>query len=552
MNLAFRKRTPADIIGILKRRAWLLVLPTIAVTLAVAISLRDFPEEFRSTTFLTLTPPSISEKVAPSLTDENLANRLQAIGSTVLSRSSLSELVEEFNLYPRDTASGMPVGDVAEKMRGKITVEPERGEAERVVGFRISYEYSDAATAQKVTAALANRYIASQATASQESAEMTKEFIDTQLAQAKSSLDALEQQRLQIMANNVEALPESAQGLIAQLQGLRQREQTIYKEKETLMVERGRMLENIRALNSQIRLVENFGQKETQDAVAQATRIEDTPAYAELIKRRTEVSAKLENLKKQFRERHPDVIQAQIELTKVNDEIEKLARTTDSRVKQVNDAATRRAELQKSSLEIERDKAEGQVKQIDVQMQLKDVEISQNSGQIAQLESKINLIPNVKVALEGVNNQYTSAKANYDELLRKFNTAQQQVQRESNDQGESIQIVDAANLPETPENASKKTFFLFGGLGAGLLLGLGLTAFYELPRLFKINSVADAEYYTGLPVWAAIPPLLTENEMLKNRRRAWVLRAGGVAAAAIAVPVLSLALSVTRLFERLG
>lgn len=552
MNLAFRKRTPADIIGILKRRAWLLVLPTIAVTLAVAISLRDFPEEFRSTTFLTLTPPSISEKVAPSLTDENLANRLQAIGSTVLSRSSLSELVEEFNLYPRDTASGMPVGDVAEKMRGKITVEPERGEAERVVGFRISYEYSDAATAQKVTAALANRYIASQATASQESAEMTKEFIDTQLAQAKSSLDALEQQRLQIMANNVEALPESAQGLIAQLQGLRQREQTIYKEKETLMVERGRMLENIRALNSQIRLVENFGQKETQDAVAQATRIEDTPAYAELIKRRTEVSAKLENLKKQFRERHPDVIQAQIELTKVNDEIEKLARTTDSRVKQVNDAAARRAELQKSSLEIERDKAEGQVKQIDVQMQLKDVEISQNSGQIAQLESKINLIPNVKVALEGVNNQYTSAKANYDELLRKFNTAQQQVQRESNDQGESIQIVDAANLPETPENASKKTFLLFGGLGAGLLLGLGLTAFYELPRLFKINSVADAEYYTGLPVWAAIPPLLTENEMLKNRRRAWILRAGGVAAAAIAVPVLSLALSVTRLFERLG
>ena len=141
MNLAFRKRTPADIVGILKRRAWLLVLPTIAVTLAVAISLRDFPEEFRSTTFLTLTPPSISEKVAPSLTDENLSNRLQAIGSTVLSRSSLSELVEEFDLYPRDTASGMPVGDIAEKMRGKITVEPERGEAERVVGFRISYEY---------------------------------------------------------------------------------------------------------------------------------------------------------------------------------------------------------------------------------------------------------------------------------------------------------------------------------------------------------------------------------------------------------------------------
>ncbi|MBK9165454.1 MAG: hypothetical protein IPM21_16400 [Acidobacteria bacterium] len=552
MNLAFRKRTPGDILGILKRRAWLLILPTVAVALAVAISLQDFPEKYKSTSFLTLTPPSISEKVAPSLTDENLSNRLQSIGSAVLSRSSLSELVEQYGLYPRDIAAGMPVGDVAEKMKGDILVEPERGEGQQVVGFRISYEYTDPVTAQKVTAELANRYIASQLSASQESAETTKEFIDTQLEQAKASLDALEQQRLQIMASNIETLPESSQGLIAQLQGLRQREQTIYKEKETLMMERGRVFENVRALNSQIRLVENFGQKETQDAVVQATRIEDTPAYAELITRRTEVAAKLENLKKQFRERHPDVIQAQIELSKVNDEIDKLARTTDNRVKQVNDAANRRAELQKSSLEIEREKAEGQIRQIDVQMQAKDLEIRQNSAQIVQLESRINLIPNVKVALEGVNNQYASAKANYDELLRKFNTAQQQVERESNDQGETIQIVDAANLPETPENASKKTFLLFGGIGAGLFFGLALTAFYEFPRLFRINSVVDAEYYTGLPVWAAIPPLLTEGEVVQARRRTLLLRAGGIAIAAAAVPVLALAISATRLFELIG
>lgn len=552
MNLAFRKRTPADIFLILKRRAWLLILPTITITIAVAISLQNFPEKYRSTTFLTLTPPSISEKVAPSLTDENLSNRLQAIGSSVLSRSSLSELIDRFQLYQSDIASGAPDGDIAEKMRSSITVEPERGEGERVVGFRISYLYSDPVLAQKVTAELANRYIASQLSASQESAETTKEFIDNQLNQAKASLDSLEKERLQIMSNNVEALPESAQGLIAQLQGLRQREQTIYKEKETLIVERGRLLENIRALNSQMRLVENFGQKETQDAVAQATRIEDTPAYAELIKRRTEVAAKLENLKKQFRERHPDVIQAEIELSKVNEEIEKLARTTDSRVKQVNDAATRRAELQRSSLEIERVKSEGQVRQIDSQLQLKDVEIANNSTQIAQLENKINLIPNVKVALEGINNQYTSAKANYDEILRKFNTAQQQVQRESNDQGESIQIVDSASLPETPENASKKTFILFGSIGAGLFVGLLLATIYEFPRLFRINSVTDAEYYTGLPVWAAIPPLLSEGAILYNKRRVWLLRAGGIAVAVLAVPILIYAISIVRLFDRIG
>jgi exonuclease VII small subunit len=62
------------------------------------------------------------------------------------------------------------------------------------------------------------------------------------------------------------------------------------------------------------------------------------------------------------------------------------------------------------------------------------------------LESKINTIPNVKVALEGVNNQYETAKKVYDEILSKYNDAQQQVQRESNSQGETISVVDPAKL----------------------------------------------------------------------------------------------------------
>ena len=48
---------------------------------------------------------------------------------------------------------------------------------------------------------------------------------------------------------------------------------------------------------------------------------------------------------------------------------------------------------------------------------MKDEELRQNAGQIAALEAKINTIPNVKVALEGINNQYQSAKT---DLRRPF------------------------------------------------------------------------------------------------------------------------------------
>ena len=206
----------------------------------------------------------------------------------------------------------------------------------------------------------------------------------------------------------------------------------------------------------------------------------------------------MENLLKKFRDKEPEVVQTRTEIEKINDELNKLAGSTGQRTKALQDAAARKAEIQKRSLEIERDKAESQLNLIATQLTNKDVELQQNYVQIGLLESKINTIPNVKVELEGISNEYASAKSNYDELIKKFNSAQQQVQRETNEQGETIRVVDPASLPETPENASKRPMFLGLGAGAGLFFGL-LIASFEVPRLFKIQNIVDTEHYTDFP-----------------------------------------------------
>ncbi|HRJ89326.1 MAG TPA: hypothetical protein PLX39_11560, partial [Pyrinomonadaceae bacterium] len=343
------------------------------------------------------------------MTDDDLSQRLQSISQTVLSRSSLEGLIAKHSLYANEGGGGVPLELIVEKMRSDIEVIPEKSSDNKVSGFRISYEYTVAEVARRITAEIADKFIAAQMAESTQNAETTKEFIDAQLAQAKSNLDGLEIQRLEIMTRNVEALPESSQGLIAQLNGLRQREQTISKDKEGLITEKGRLHESIRAFNSQIRLIDNFGERETQEAVTQAARVEDTPAYGQLIQKRAEFSAKLESLKKQYREKHPEVLQAQTEINKINDELEKLALNTEKRVKQANLTVSRKAELQRKSIEIEKEKVEGQINQIELQIQQRDRDLQQNLVQIAALEAKINTIPNVKVALEGISNQYQSA-----------------------------------------------------------------------------------------------------------------------------------------------
>lgn len=551
MAVEFRQRTAGEFIKMLKRRKWLVILPTLAVGLAVAYVVSKLPSAYESTTLLTLKPPTISEKVVESLSNEDLSQRLQTINTEVLSRNSLEPMISKYNLFETERAAGVDMALIVDKMRGQIKVEPEKTENEKVSAFRLSYRDRTPEAARNVTAELASKYVNAQVLASTQSAETTREFLDQRVGEAKSSLDALEKQRLEIMTQNVETLPESSQGLIAQLDGLRKREETISKEKETLITERGRLNDSIRALNSQMRLIEDFGEKETQAAVSQASRVEDTPAYAQLIQKRAELTAKLENLKLKLKDKHPDVIETTNQIDKVNDELEALKKNTDKRVQEANQANSRKVELQRQNLLIERQKAESQITQINEQLQMKDQELGQNNIQIAALEAKINTIPNVKVALEAINNQYQSAKTTYEDLLKKRNDASLQVERESNAQGETIRVVDAANLPQSPVNASKRYVTMLMGFGIGLAIGLFLAALFEIPRLFKIQNVEDAKHYTGLPLLASVPPLLTHEELARKKRTHWFKVMAATAIALASIPLLIMGLQAARIFEKI-
>ena len=552
MGAEFRKRTTAEYLEILKRRKWEIGLPTITFLIAVSWVVLHMPSMYASTALLTLQNPTISEKVAPSLTDDDLSRRVQSMSQNILSRSSLEPLVQKYSLFSEELASGIAMEEALVRMRNNIDVQFERIDDKQIAGLRITYKDRSPANAQKVTQEVANKFIVTQMMESEHSAETTSAFLDNQLSQAKTNLDALDQERVAIMTQNVQTLPESAQGLIAQLEGLRKREETISKDKETLILERGRIRDNIQSLNNQMRLIEDTGEKETQDAVSQASRIEDTPAYGQLIQRRAELNARLENLKKQYRDKHPDVVQAQIDIDKVNDELLQLSSGTARRAKLASQAMARKTDLQKKSLEIEKEKAESQIGQIEQQLRSKDEELQRNSVEISALEAKINGIPNVRVALEGINNRYQSAKTVYDDLLKKYNAAQGQVDRESNHQGETIGLVDSANLPQVPTNASKRPVFILIGGAAGLAIGILLAGIYEVPRLFRIQNIEDAKHYTGLPVLASIPDIRTDADISRQNRDRRRLVVAGALSAVIAIPVLTFVLQMSRLFERIS
>ena len=550
MSVEFRQRKPGELFGILKRQKWLIILPMLTLTAAIGYVVYRLPSIYESTSLLTVKPPTISQNLVQSLSSEDLSQRLSTINSEVLSRSSLEPMVQKYDLYKAERATGMPMELVIDKMYKNIKVELEEGGDQKVAAFRIRYRDRDPQGARNVTAELASKYVNAQVKQSTEIAESTNELFDKQMQEKKGALDDLEKQRLDIMMANVATLPESEQGLVAQLQGLRSRDDTISKEKEMLMNEKGRLSDAIAANNRQMRLIEDFGEKETQSSARSASQIEDTPAYGELMKRRAELSSQLDNLLKVYKEKHPAVVAKQSEIARVNEEFENLRKSADKRVQNATQSSGVKVQMQRKQPESENERIQSQIGQIEQQLGQKDVERQQNAGQISILEARINTIPNVKVALEGINQRYQSAKLTYDEIVKKKNDAGIIVGVETSSQGETIRVQDPANVPQSPV-APKRFMLTMIGTGIGLFIGLLMAAFFEIPRLFKIQNIEDVKHYTGLPVLASVPPLLSAGEKTWIKRSHWLKLAAGFAAAVGIIPLIVMLLQVTRVFDRL-
>src|SRR4030095_11903182 len=99
MSAEFRQRKPSEYLKILQRRKWLVILPTIAITIAVAYVVYRLPDVHESSTLLLCSPSTLPKNVVPTVTEDNLTRQLTGIQQVVNSRSSLEPLVDKYDFY---------------------------------------------------------------------------------------------------------------------------------------------------------------------------------------------------------------------------------------------------------------------------------------------------------------------------------------------------------------------------------------------------------------------------------------------------------------------
>ncbi|GIW54468.1 MAG: hypothetical protein KatS3mg082_0872 [Nitrospiraceae bacterium] len=148
------------------------------------------PKSYRSSTLILVESQKIPERYVQGVVSGTVQERLSMIKQQVMSRTLLSKVIEEFDLFRKDRETA-PLEAVIEKMRKDIKVET-KGTG-HVESFSISFAHEDPVTAMKVTAKLASQFIEENLRIREQFVEGASEFLDQELKSAKEALETKEE-----------------------------------------------------------------------------------------------------------------------------------------------------------------------------------------------------------------------------------------------------------------------------------------------------------------------------------------------------------------------
>jgi polysaccharide chain length determinant protein (PEP-CTERM system associated) len=534
MSVEFRPRRINEYARIAWKRKWLIILPAIAVTMAIGLVVFKLPNTYESATLIVVKPSTLPNSVVPTVTDETLTRELTSITQVVTSRSSLQPLLEKYDLYKTEKLRGDPMEMLIDRMRKDIHVEVNTSRNDITNGFNITYRGRDPKTTQAVTAELASKYINEQTKGTINAGTSAKQFIEQQVNQAKEELDGIDRTRLDWLQKNISNLPSQSQALVGRLSGL-------HEEQKARIAEIGRLRDLGAAYRSQLGdLAKQYDQEIVQVAET-TTDPKTTLAWAELTRRKSDLEAELQNLLTQYKPKHPDVTSKQMQIESVKREQDLLITEWKQRIEEKKDRLSKLSDPRVLTLKTN-------LGLIDADLARQQSILDATAAQIADLDHRINEIPNAEVGLEALDREYQTKKLNHDQLLAQQQKISIGAEAASQQQGEGIQVVDPANLPERPV-APKRWQIMGAALGLGLAIGFLLAGLIEVPRLFTIQTTDDAKHYTGLPVLVTIPELLTAQEARAIPRRRKLVMAAGIAATIVCIPALALVLNLTHVFE---
>ena len=490
--------TPEEILRLLKKHKWLVILPFVVGLTAATLVSRGLPERYRSQTLIMVVPQRISQALVPQTVHDTIEDRLMSISDQIQSRSRLERIITDFDLYRQQRANGMIMEDVVQLMRSDIIVKVDGNGKD---SFRVTFESDEPVTAFKVTERLATLYIEENLKDKENLNENTGLFLESELEDAKRRLLAqekkLEAYRKQYAGQLPSQLDSNQQAIHSARLQLQTIGDSINRARERRLVVQ-RQLGDVQSVAAPVAPADFSSPGEAASGLSLAQQLEAA-------------ETRLNAFKLRYTPDHPDVRS-----------LERVIRDLQMKVAQEARQPQLRVEKSLSPAEMVRQRRirdlEAELQVIDRQITTAEVEERRLKGTITSLEARISVVPTRESELIELTRDYETLKTTYTSLLRKQEDSKLSANLERRQVGETFKVIDPAVVPQRPFNRWRRLQVILAGAGGGLVLGLALIGLLEY-RDSSFKSEADVVRVLSLPVLAMVPMMVSDKERAVDRRR---------------------------------
>jgi succinoglycan biosynthesis transport protein ExoP len=507
-----------DYVDILRRNfLWILgpVFAGLVISTVVAYVMED---TYVSQALIRIVPQQISDTLVQNASSQQLADHINAMAESILSRNTLTNLVNTYHLYKSDLKSE-PLEDVINKMKMAISIKPTAGIAnvtgKNVPAMQIAFVYQDRSIAKAVCDDLVGRFMSQNTQDSLESHEQANQFINDEMERSKRELDVINQKLADFRTRNAGRLPEQMELNAQQMNALSARASTLNQEANRNREQRMMIESAIRIAKDRANAIRDI----TPQTQARNDRVSD------LDKQIQSLELEIEGMKKRYTDDFPDLQQARQQLAVLQHEREQAVKERPARTDVMDNPAVTRERLEAQAAI---DNLQSQLKANAMEDQQLTKELSGVNAEARAYQSRLVGVPAGEKEYAELINDREIAKQHYVDLEMKRERSSISMDMERRKQGETLEVLDAASLPVAP-TAPKRPLIISAGPLIGLVLGFIVVAVREMKDT-SLKTLKDARMYTQLSVLGSIP--LLENDLVVQRRKQmmWV----GWAAATLA------------------
>jgi protein tyrosine kinase modulator len=521
-----RPRALTDYIRAACRRKSIIVLTALVFIFAAGLSLKRVANTYESTASIIIETPS---SIDP-------ARRLNALEQQIANRARLEAIITGNDFFKQEIEKGTSTDDLISQVRARISISED---SNRENQFAVSFRATDPERAQKITAALADHLITENSKPLQaQSTGGEADRLRQRAVELSYQLHQLEEKAPWLLAvnetNAIAAATPTARSSQPSTEAIRAQQMTIESLKDRQYLIQQQLADLDHRIASQRQLIEQ--QKKTST-------LRDNPTYAVLISKRAELQGQRDTLmnRQELTDKHPRVTAIADQINAINRQIEELRQQDAGLVSQSPETR----EL--ASLESERNRLK-----LELEINNREMARRMSSSPVRAVSQAPAASPAQRDGASArLAQQYLALKRNHEELIAKAQDEESQSQPAAAAQVEHIRLVERATLPQQPTGPDR-WLLLLAALAVGLAAGACFAVLSQSRRFASLQDARDVEYYTRVPLLAAIPRSFTPQEQNLAGRQAKMKLAVSAIFAIAATFALSEIFILTNLLALLG